>query len=136
MFTPGIIYVNSSNRFNFVKFDEEHEVDFFREIEFILDYDQYKDLTDEQLDKEGRELTNKANKIAEKWNSMSVDEKEQNSNLIEEHDNIYYMLHFLVEIIALKHGKKFYAFSRLCKITDKTEKAKDFFQGLFQKKKM
>ena len=60
MFTPGIIYVNNSNRFNFVKFDEEHEVDFFREIEFILDYDQYKDLTDEQLDKEGRELTNKA----------------------------------------------------------------------------
>lgn len=58
VFTPGIIYVNSSNRFNFVKFDEEHEVDFFREIEFILDYDQYKDLTDEQLDKEGRELTN------------------------------------------------------------------------------
>lgn len=135
VFTHGIIYVNSSNRFNFVKFDEEHEVNFFREIEFILDYDQYKDLTDEQLDKEGRELTNKANKIAEKWNSMSVDEKEQNSNLIEEHDNIYYMLHFLVEIIAVKHGKRSMPFPDFVKLPTKPKK-KGFFQRLFQRKKM
>lgn len=94
-----------------------------------------KDLTDEQLDKEGRELTNKANKIAEKWNSMSVDEKEQNSNLIEEHDNIYYMLHFLVEIIALKHGKRSMPFPDFVKLPTKPKK-KGFFQGLFQRKKM
>lgn len=90
--------------------------------------------TDEQLDKEGRELTNKANKIAEKWNSMSVDEKEQNSNLIEEHDNIYYMLHFLVEIIALKHGKSSMPFPDFVKLPTKPKK-QGFFQGLFQKKR-
>lgn len=135
VFSASVTIVNDSNRFNFVKFTEKHEVIFFKELDFIIDYDQYKDLTDEQLDKEGRELTNKANKIAEKWNSMSVDEREQNSNLIEEHKNIEYMLHFLAEIIAIKHGKSSMPFPDFVKLPTKPKK-QGFFQGLFQKKKM
>lgn len=135
VFTSGMIYADNLNWFKFIRFDKEHEVKFFREIEFILDYDQYKDLNDEQLDKEGRELTNRANKIAEKWNPMSVDEREQNCNLIEEHENIEYMLHFLAEIIAIKHGKSSMPFPDFVKLPTKPKK-KGFFQGLFQRKKM
>ena len=57
----GIVIVNDSNRFDFVRFDEEHEVKFFRELDFVIDYDQYKDLTDEQLDEEGNKIATKAN---------------------------------------------------------------------------
>ena len=46
----GITIVDDSNRFDFVSFDKEHEVKFFRELEFVIDYDQYKDLTDEQME--------------------------------------------------------------------------------------
>ena len=71
----GVTIVNDSNRFDFVRFDEEHEVEFFRDLEFVIDYDKYKDLTDEQLENEGQKLAVKANEIAEKWNSMSEKER-------------------------------------------------------------
>ena len=47
----GVTIVNDSNRFDFVRFDEENEVSFFRSLEFVIDYDKYKDLTDEQKKK-------------------------------------------------------------------------------------
>ena len=114
----GITIVNGSNRFDFVSFDEAHEVKFFRELEFVIDYDQYKELTDEQLGEKGQKLVMKANEIAEKWNSMSSDEREQNSNLFQEHENIEYMLNFLSEIYAIKHGKRSMPFPDFVKLPE------------------
>jgi len=114
----GITIVNDSNRFDFVSFDEAHEVKFFRELEFVIDYDQYKELTDEQFGEKGQKLVMKANEIAEKWNSMSSDEREQNSNLFQEHENIEYMLNFLSEIYAIKHGKRSMHFPDFVKLPE------------------
>lgn len=88
-------------------------------MEFIIDYDQYKDLTDEQLEEEGQKLVTKSNEIAEKWNSMSPDEREQNSNLLQEHENVGYMLNFLPEIYAVKHGKRSMPFPDFVKLPEK-----------------
>ena len=109
--------MNDSNRFDFVSFNKEHEVKFFRKLEFVIDYDQYKDLTDEQLEEEAQKSAAKANEIAKKWNSMSLDEREQNGNLFQEHENIGYMLNFLTEIYAVKHGKRFMPFPDFVKLT-------------------
>lgn len=102
----GITIVDDSNRFDFIEFNEEHEIKFFKELEFILDYDQYKGLTDEQLEEEGQKIADRANKIAEKWNSMFPEEREKNSNLVQEYENMEYMLNFLSEIYAVKHGER------------------------------
>ena len=102
----GVTIVNDSNRFDFVRFDEEHEVSFFRDLEFVIDYAKYKDLTDEQLEEEGQKLAVKANEVAKKWNNMSEEEREQNTNLLQEHENLGYMLNFLNEIYAVKHHKR------------------------------
>lgn len=79
----GIEFVYDSNRFNFVRLDEEQEVKFFRELDFVIDYDKYKDLSDEQLEEEWKKLANKSNEIAKKWNYMSDDEREKNSNFVQ-----------------------------------------------------
>ncbi len=105
-YLQGVTVVDDSNRFNFVRFDEKHEVNFFRDLDFVIDYDKYKDLTDEQLEEEGQKLAIKANEIAEKWNNMSKKERKQNTNLLQEHANLGYMLNFLSEIYAVKHGKR------------------------------
>ena len=102
----GVTIVDDSNRFDFVRFDEEHEVSFFRDLEFVIDYDKYKDLTDEQLEEESKKLVVKANEIAKKWNDMSKGKRKQNTNLLQEHENIGYMLNFLSEIYAIKHRKR------------------------------
>ena len=48
---------------------------------------------------------------------MSLDEREQNGNLFQEHENIGYMLNFLTEIYAVKHGKRFMPFPDFVKLT-------------------
>lgn len=123
----GIVIVNDSNRFDFVRFDEEHEVKFFRELDFVIDYDQYKDLTDEQLEEEGKKLATKANEIAERWNAMTTEERQKNINLLQEHENLGYMLNFLSEVYAVKHGKKSMPFPDFVKLPEKPKK-KPFFK--------
>lgn len=122
----GVTIVNDSNRFDFVRFDEEHEVRFFRDLEFVIDYDKYKDLTDEQLEEEGQTLAVKANEIAEKWNNMSEEERKQNSNLLQEHENLGYMLNFLSEIYAVKHRKRTMPFPEFVQVPK--AKRKPFFK--------
>ena len=122
----GITIVDDSNRFDFVRFDEEHEVSFFRDLEFVIDYEKYKDLTDEQLKEEGKKLAVKANEIAEKWNNMSEEERKQNTNLLQEHKNLGYMLNFLSEIYAVKHHKKKMPFPEFVKVSK--AKRKPFFK--------
>ena len=36
----GVIIVDDSNRFDFVRFDDDQEVKFFKGIDFIIDYDE------------------------------------------------------------------------------------------------
>lgn len=122
----GVTIVNDSNRFDFVRFDEEHEVRFFRDLEFVIDYDKYKGLTDEQLEEEGQKLAVKANEIAEKWNNMSEEERKQNSNLLQEHENLGYMLNFLSEIYAVKHRKRKMPFPEFVQVPK--AKRKTFFK--------
>lgn len=122
----GVTIVNDSNRFDFVRFDEEHEVRFFRDLEFVIDYDKYKDLTDEHLEEEGQKLAVKANEIAEKWNNMSEEERKQNSNLLQEHENLGYMLNFLSEIYAVKHRKRKMPFPEFVQVPK--AKRKPFFR--------
>ena len=106
----GITIVDDSNRFDFVRFDEPHEVDFFKDLEFIIDYTKYKDLTDEQLQEEFNALAKRANEIAKRWNDMTEDERQDNIRLLDDHENLAYMLHFLSEVYAVKHGKRYMPF--------------------------
>lgn len=102
----GVVIVNDLNRFNFVRFDEEYEVKFFKEIDFIIDFDKYKEFTDEQLEEEAQKLAAKSREIAEKWNSMTEEERKNNLSLYSENENIGYMINFLSEIYAVKHGQQ------------------------------
>ena len=61
----------------------------------------------------------KANEVAAKWNSMSSDERKQNSNLLQDHENIGYMLNFLFEIYAVKHGKRSMPFPTFVKLPER-----------------
>lgn len=96
--------VNDKNRFNFLKFDKEDEVEFFKKLDFIIDYSKYRDLTDEGLEQAVKKFGTKANNIVDKWNSMTSEERENNSNLLFEHQNLEYVIMFIQEVYNVKHG--------------------------------
>lgn len=118
----GVTIVTDANRFDFIRFEEEHEVKFFRDLEFIIDYEHYKGFTDKQLEDEAQKLGAKADEIAEKWNGMTQEERKKNGSLYEEHRNLGYMINFLSEIYAVKHRKRVMPFPDFVEIPKKQRK--------------
>lgn len=126
VFARGTVIVNDANRFDFVGFDEPHVVKFFRDQEFIIDFDQYKGLSDEQLEEEVQKLATRANEIAQKWNGMKPEEREEHFSLYSEHKNLDYMIKFLSEIYAVKHGKRKMPFPDFVSMPEKPKKVPFF----------
>lgn len=101
----GVTIVDDSNRFNFVRFDEDSVVKFFKDLDFIIDYDEYKSLTDEQIEQRFKNFINEHNNYVKKWNEMSEMDREKNTDLFFSANNIEYVLNFIREIYSLKHNK-------------------------------
>ena len=57
---------------------------------------------------------------------MSEEERKQNSNLLQEHENLGYMLNFLSEIYAVKHRKRKMPFPEFVQVPK--AKRKPFFR--------
>jgi len=105
--SEGINVVTDTTRLEFVRFDNENEVKFFRECEFICDFDQYKDFTDEQIVAEVQRLAVKVNEIAKKWNEMTLKERSENISLNDMyHDLGHMIIDLLSEINAAIHGER------------------------------
>lgn len=101
----GVTIVDDLNRFNFVRFDEDSVVKFFKDLDFIIDYDEYKSLTDEQIEQRFKNFINEHNNYVKKWNEMSEMDREKNTDLFFSANNIEYVLNFIRKIYALKHNK-------------------------------
>ena len=103
-FSRGFAIVNNSNRFDFVKFDKEPEVAFFKTLNFIIDYNDYKDLTEEQFQERFKSVVCEYNSLAKKWNKMPETEREKNINLLVSSQKLEHTIKFIHELYALKHG--------------------------------
>ena len=130
VFSNPITIINNQNRFDFVKFEEKEEVQFFKELEFIIDFDKYKNLTDEEIEAQGDKLATRALEIEEKWNEMTKKEQEKNSD---EYQDIKYILAYFSEIHAIKHGKNTMPFPEF--VSQPTPKKKSFIERLKERLK-
>ena len=53
VYGAGIVIIDNSNRFEFVEFTEKEEIEFFKSLDWIVDYNQVKNLSEEEI----KELT-------------------------------------------------------------------------------
>ena len=98
--------VDDSNRFNFIRLTDEDEIKFFKEADFIINYDDYKFLTDEQIKKRIEELQNKVQQTVKNYHRMLFEEREENNFLFSQYRNFKYMIKILLEILDMSHGTR------------------------------
>jgi len=125
VFGNGIVVIDARNRFEFVRFDEESEIKFFKEQNWIIDYDTIKDLDESQIIDLGQKIADEKNKIANEYNSMTEDEQFKNENMIFECEKLDYMIYSLVNIYWFKQGNLHFDLPdciELPKINEKKEK--------------
>ncbi len=49
VFGNGVTIINDSNRYDFVKFDEESEIEYFKDLDWMIDYNEVKDLSEDEI---------------------------------------------------------------------------------------
>jgi len=104
VFGNGITIIDNRNRFEFVKFEEESEIEYFRKLDWIVDYDLVKDLGEEQIIELGQGVAQEKNIIVQTFNAMSVDDRRVNMHLVAECERLDFILYSLRDVLYFKQG--------------------------------
>lgn len=104
VFERGITIIDDSNRYEFVRFTTPEVIDFFRNIHWIIDYNEIKDLSEKEILALGQSIAQEQNTIASRFNSMSSQEKQANSNLVSQCELFGYKIYALRDFLWFKQG--------------------------------
>ncbi|MBE6160472.1 MAG: hypothetical protein E7157_05460 [Lactobacillales bacterium] len=104
IFGNGVTIIDNSNRFEFVEFTNSHEIEFLKNIDWIIDYNEVKELSKDEIMKLANEIANKQNEIADKYNNMSPEDKQNNKDIIFQHETLDYKFYSLRDFLWFKQG--------------------------------
>lgn len=105
VFRKDIIMVNDSNRYEFVKFDDYDVIEYFKNLDWIVDYNSVKDLNKIGFVTLGEEIVIEMQKLSNKLNAMSKEELENHLDMVTEYEKLEYKMCSLRDIIWYKQGK-------------------------------
>ena len=102
----GEVFVcTDSNRYDFVEFNTQEEIDFFKDLEYSVDYMECKDLTDKELIAKGQSIADELNALADKFNSLTEEEKANSTSLVDRHGLLEFKMYSVRDVIFYKQGK-------------------------------
>ena len=104
VFGSGVVIINNSNKYEFVKFDAPLEIEYFKGIDWMIDYNEVKDLSEEETTALGQSIAEEKNRIAQKFNSMSLKERNRNMDLVFQCELLDFKLCSLRDILFFKQG--------------------------------
>lgn len=70
-----IFIVNNENRYDFVEFTSPQEVEFFKNCDWIVDYDTLNQMNDDEIIKYGTQINEERNKTAKRFNALSEEQR-------------------------------------------------------------
>jgi hypothetical protein len=76
-----VLIVDDSNRWEFLEFDKPEEVEFFRGLDWIPDYKEFRNKSREEMVAISEELNETFNADANKWNNMTSEERKANEDI-------------------------------------------------------
>lgn len=100
----GITIIDGTNRYEFIKFEEEHEIEYFKELDWIVDYNELKDLDESEFIALGEKAAEEQKEIAEKYNFMTKEEQNQNQDLVSRHQMLTFKIYSIRDVLWFKQG--------------------------------
>lgn len=102
----NMFIVTDENRFEFSEFTDPHTVEFFEQCEWIPDFREFKDLTEEEIIANGQKIGQLMNEVAMQWNGMTQEEREENEDVYNRHESLEFKMHSTAEILWTKQGHR------------------------------
>lgn len=104
LFSSGAVFVSDHNRFEFVSFDEENEIEFFRNIDWIVDYKEYRTRSFDEMVQAGEDIHSERKDIADRYNAMDEIDRKNNQQLRTQFDLLEEKFKFLPQIVFVNQG--------------------------------
>lgn len=105
VFGQGTVVVTNSNRYNFVKFEDESEIEYFKELDWIIDYDSVKELDKTGIKQLNDQIIDEEQEIADKFNNLPENEKVDNFDMVARYEQLEYKKYSLKNFVSFKQGK-------------------------------
>lgn len=100
----GLKIQNNTYLMNFIRFEKEEEIQFFEKLDFIIDYNEYKNFSDKQIKREREVIEKRIEEIEKEWNYNKEINEEK------EYRNIVYKRNLLIEIYDEVYGRSIIPF--------------------------
>lgn len=105
VFGKGIVIIDNSNRYEFVKFEDQKEIEFFKGLDWIINYEDVRYLDEKEILKSGETISQEINNIAKTFNKMSEKEIAANVDMIDEYELLKYKLYSLRDVLWFIQGE-------------------------------
>ena len=87
----------SVNKYKFKKFKDDESIRFFSQLDWILDYDNLKNLSKEDLTKLGKKISDSVDEKTTYYSKLTEEEKITNKSVIQECDLLMFQLHTIID---------------------------------------
>ena len=103
-FKNGIRPIDA-DQLKFIKIEGEEEVKFFKEKDYIIDYNKYKNFTEHQLDEEIEKVDKEVKRLGLEIKSISDNEVTKIIKDVEEYYNMEYFRNSIIQFKKYKENK-------------------------------
>ena len=104
VFGNGLTIIDDSNRYDFVKFDEESEIEYFKGLDWMINYNEVKDLREDEIIKLAESIGEEREQIATTFNSMAEEERKQHTDMVTKCDLLEFKFYSLRDVLWFKQG--------------------------------
>ena len=99
-----IFICTDENRYQFKEFNTPEQVKFFKELDYSVNYLDYKDMSEEEIIQCGETIANEMNELAEKVNSLVRSGKTAPRELYNNYEQLEFKLLSIRDILWFKQG--------------------------------
>ena len=92
------------NKYEFVKFEDRDEIKFFKSMNWIIDYNDIKNSSEDDIIQMCKDAANEINAIADKFNAMPDKKKEKHEDMVQKCKLLEYKMHSLRDALWFKQG--------------------------------
>lgn len=105
IYATGVIIADDNDKYEFIKIEGDKEIEFFKNIDWMIDYNDVKDLSENDIIELSKKIDKEKNKMEKEFNSMPEEEKINHITMFEHQcDLMEYKIYSLRDILCFKQG--------------------------------
>ena len=106
VYGKGVTIIDGSNRYEFIEFSDPKEMSFFQGLDWIIDYDEVKCLSEEELIQLGQTVAAEKNRKADEFNGKSQKYRRENYERTMAEQELYdFKMYSIRDMIMFKKGE-------------------------------